>query len=323
MDIIPVIDVQHGVAVRASGGRRDGYRSAATRRWPRAAIRSLSRGGSARSLPFPSSMSPTSTASRDAAAMRVCRPALAAALPGVDLWIDDGAPRAEVACSPSSHAQVATPVVGSESLKGERRRGGAAGAAAGPLRAVARFQGRPLRRVRRPFSPSPALARPRHRDDACPRRQRRGPRPAPRRRHCRAAPANGAVYAAGGVQRPCRRRGVARGGGGRRAHRQCAALRNDYGRRSGRRSPAADVSSCEEVEQNGVPGLYPFHRPVSSLPNRCSRPAFIGGASSCCGRFPLQVFAPNGCCAELRWAVASAAVGLPATARAIDSLTAR
>lgn len=97
------------------------------------------------------------------------------------------------------------------------------------------------------------------------------------------------------------------------------------------RSPAFELfvsKSLGQVEQVCLP-CQPLYRPDKNLPNRCSRPPFIGGAVSClvfslcCGRFPLQVFAPKGCETELRWAVASAAVGLPATARAMASFVAR
>jgi len=117
MDIIPVIDVQHGAAVRATGGRREGYGPLVT---PLAegsdpvavalGLRSL--------FPFPilyvADLDGIEGRGRNADLAR----ALAAALPGVDLWVDDGATARDAhARSPASSGAIS--VLGSESLKGE------------------------------------------------------------------------------------------------------------------------------------------------------------------------------------------------------------
>jgi phosphoribosylformimino-5-aminoimidazole carboxamide ribotide isomerase len=111
MDVIPAIDVRHAIAVRARGGRRADYRALET---PLAAgsdpvavalgLRSL--------FAFPRLY----VADLDGIEGRGRNAALpgriAAALPGVELWIDDGGlpPR-----SPSAVPAV-TPVIGSESV---------------------------------------------------------------------------------------------------------------------------------------------------------------------------------------------------------------
>ena len=115
MDIIPVIDVQHGVAVRASGGRRAGYAPLVT---PLAegsdpvgvalGLRSL--------FSFPilyvADLDGIEGRGRNAGLVE----ALAAALPGVDLWVDDGATARVAQARGLSRA---IPVLGSESLKCE------------------------------------------------------------------------------------------------------------------------------------------------------------------------------------------------------------
>jgi phosphoribosylformimino-5-aminoimidazole carboxamide ribotide isomerase len=115
MDVIPVIDVQHGIAVRAISGRRAAYRPLQTPlaagsdpvavalglvslfAFPRLYVADLDGiEGRRRNAELPGR--------------------LAAALPGMDLWVDDGASPSDAAGRLHSGA-AGTPVVGSESLK--------------------------------------------------------------------------------------------------------------------------------------------------------------------------------------------------------------
>jgi len=117
MDIIPVIDVQHGAAVRASRGQRAAYRPLTT---PLAdgsdplevalGLRSL--------FAFPvlyvADLDGIEGRGRNAGLPE----RLAAALPGVEVWIDDGTP---VGAVPGQIGQTlgVVPVVGSEGLESE------------------------------------------------------------------------------------------------------------------------------------------------------------------------------------------------------------
>jgi phosphoribosylformimino-5-aminoimidazole carboxamide ribotide isomerase len=117
MDIIPVIDVQHGVAVRATGGRRAGYAPLIT---PLAegsdpvavalGLRSL--------FSFPSLYVADLDGIEGRGPNAGLAGALAAALPGTDLWVDEGA-TARGAPSPGLASSAVIPVLGSECLKGE------------------------------------------------------------------------------------------------------------------------------------------------------------------------------------------------------------
>lgn len=117
MHIIPVIDVRHGIAVHATGGRRDGYRPLQT--------------------PLASDSDPVAVAQgifslfafpvlyvADLDAIEGRRPnagmigRLSAALPGVRLWVDAGANERAVARAVAA-AGPATPVLGTESIAGE------------------------------------------------------------------------------------------------------------------------------------------------------------------------------------------------------------
>ncbi len=180
MDIIPVIDVRHGVAVRAIRGQREGYLPLKTPlaagsdpidvarglrsvfAFPRLYVADLDgiegRGPNARAC---------RQALRGAARRRILARrgnARAGGSRSVGAWIG---------CDPSRR------------LGGPhrtRRRGGAQGGAAGRLRALARLQGRPLRGPAGRSGRARALAAARHRDDACARGERGGPGPRSARR---------------------------------------------------------------------------------------------------------------------------------------------
>ncbi len=290
MDVIPVIDVQHGQAVRAERGARAGYQPLKTPLAEGSDPVAVALGLRAL-FPFPvlyvADLDGIEGRGRDTALPG----RLSAALPGVGLWIDDGTPaRGALARSPSG--ATAMPVQGSEGLRSADDV--AALRALPPDRYVLSLDFKDDRFDGPPHVLAEVLYWPRRVIVMTLARVGSGEGPDLGKIAGIVARAGRRdVYAAGGVRNARRRRSGARGRGGGRACRQRAARWSNYGRRSFEdRRP---VMSCEEVEQSGVSGLYPFHRPVSSLPNRCSRPPFIGGVSSCCGRFPLQVFAPNGC----------------------------
>ncbi len=115
MLVIPVIDVRHGLAVQAHGGRRDRVSSASDA----AGGRQRSRRGCSWvhvTLCVPNHLYRRSRRHRRAwvqlgAAGKACP-----ALPGVELWIDDGATPREAAEQVGS-VSPATPVLGTESLR--------------------------------------------------------------------------------------------------------------------------------------------------------------------------------------------------------------
>jgi len=117
MVVIPVIDVQHGVAVRAAAGRRADYRPLKT---------PLAEGsdpvavalGFCSLFAFPllyvADLDGIEGRGRNAA----LPDRLAAALSGVGLWIDDGASPQDAAARLTT-APAATPVVGTESIRSD------------------------------------------------------------------------------------------------------------------------------------------------------------------------------------------------------------
>jgi phosphoribosylformimino-5-aminoimidazole carboxamide ribotide isomerase len=117
MDIIPVIDVQHGRAVRAAGGSRADYRPLVT---------PLAEGsdpvavalGLCALFPFPVLYVADLDGIEGRGRNEALPGRLAAALPGVALWIDDGATPAEALARLRGEPR-STPVVGTESLRGE------------------------------------------------------------------------------------------------------------------------------------------------------------------------------------------------------------
>lgn len=113
MDVIPVIDVRHGVAVHARQGQRDQYKPLDTPLAQGSDPVAVARGFLSL-FPFRTMY----VADLDGIEGRGCHEGLAArlaaALPGVEFWIDGGN---------SAHAAVASagvllPVIGSESLAG-------------------------------------------------------------------------------------------------------------------------------------------------------------------------------------------------------------
>ena len=115
MDVVAVIDVQHGRAVRAAGGRRVDYQPLLT---PLAegsdpvAIAKGFMGVFAFPRLYVADLDGIEGRGRNAALPGL----LAAALPGVELWIDDGASPREAATRLSAPA---IPVVGTESVRND------------------------------------------------------------------------------------------------------------------------------------------------------------------------------------------------------------
>jgi HisA/HisF family protein len=117
MDVIPVIDVRHGVAVAAVRGQRADYRPLQSPLAARSDPADVAC-GYARLFTFPAlyvaDLDGIEGRGRDAAlAAR-----LAAAVPGLRIWIDDGTPAATAAQRLNGDL-AATLVLGTESLDGE------------------------------------------------------------------------------------------------------------------------------------------------------------------------------------------------------------
>jgi phosphoribosylformimino-5-aminoimidazole carboxamide ribotide isomerase len=116
MDVIPVIDVQHGVAVAAVRGRRDDYRPLSTPLAAGSDPLAVAR-GYAGLFTFPvlyvADLDGIEGRGRNAG----LGTELAAALPGVRLWIDDGL-RARDAADRIEELPDVVPVIGTESLRG-------------------------------------------------------------------------------------------------------------------------------------------------------------------------------------------------------------
>ena len=207
------------------------------------------------------------------------------------LWVDDGASARE-AGQRIAEATHVTPVVGSESLRGDDDV--AVLRALPPDRYVLSLDFKDDRFV----GPAAVLDEPQHWPHAvivmtlARVGSGEGPGPAARRRYRRSRRRLPHLRRRGRA-RPSRYRSAACRRGGGRAHRHGTAFRNDKGRRP-RRDHRPLMSCTKGQSRTARRGFYPFQRPESSLPNRCSRPPLIGGASSCCGRFPLQVFAAKG-----------------------------
>jgi HisA/HisF family protein len=115
MDIIPVIDVRHGVAVRAAGGRRESYRP----------LQSPLAAGSdpiavAQGLMSLRAFSTLYLADLDGIEGRGVTPALleklSAVLPGTGLWVDAGEDLSEVAAKAGTGGS-SVPVLGTESMQ--------------------------------------------------------------------------------------------------------------------------------------------------------------------------------------------------------------
>jgi HisA/HisF family protein len=115
MDIIPVIDVQHGRAVRAAGGRRDAYHPLSTPLAAGSDPVAVAKGFLdvfAFQRLYVADLDGIEGRGRNAALPEQ----LAAALPGVELWIDDGARPREATTRLGASA---VPVVGTESVRSD------------------------------------------------------------------------------------------------------------------------------------------------------------------------------------------------------------
>ena len=114
MDVIPVIDVQHGIAVRATGGRRADYQPLKT---PLAsendpvAVALGFRSLYSFAILYVADLDGIEGRGRTKTLPR----RLAEVLPGVDLWIDDGSSACDAAARLVSEPNT-TMVIGSESL---------------------------------------------------------------------------------------------------------------------------------------------------------------------------------------------------------------
>lgn len=117
MDVVPVIDVRHGVAVAAIRGDRASYRPLATPLAEGSDPVAIAR-GYARLFTFPilyiADLDGIEGRGRNADLVR----ALATALPGVQLWIDHGA-RPDEARQLITARSACVPVVGTESMEGD------------------------------------------------------------------------------------------------------------------------------------------------------------------------------------------------------------
>lgn len=117
MKIIPVLDVRHGVAVRAERGQRDSYRPLATPLAagsdPVAVARGLMGVGHFATL-YLADLDGIEGRGRNMALVE----AVSAALPDCELWVDAGLTPGGVATQIAAGEARATPVLGTESLAG-------------------------------------------------------------------------------------------------------------------------------------------------------------------------------------------------------------
>jgi len=117
MDVIPVIDVRHGVAVAAARGDRAAYRPLATPLADGSDPIAVAQ-GFARLFTFPVLYVADLDAIEGRGVNASLPPVLARALPQVELWIDAGL-RPHEAAEMLASSDVATPVIGTESLAGD------------------------------------------------------------------------------------------------------------------------------------------------------------------------------------------------------------
>lgn len=116
MDVVPVIDVRHGVAVAAARGDRAAYKPLATPLAEGSDPVSVAR-GYARLFTFPILYIADLDGIEGRGPSIALPGLLASALPGVELWIDDGA-RPHEAAQQIAASTVIKPVVGTESMDG-------------------------------------------------------------------------------------------------------------------------------------------------------------------------------------------------------------
>jgi len=114
MDVIPVIDVQHGLAVHATRGQRGAYRPLVTPLAAGSDPVAVARGLAAL-FTFPRLYVADLDGIEGRSANAELPSRLSAALPEVELWIDDGTSPQTVAQRLAASA--ATPVLGTESLR--------------------------------------------------------------------------------------------------------------------------------------------------------------------------------------------------------------
>lgn len=117
MDVVPVIDVRHGVAVAAARGERAAYRPLVTPLAAGSDPVAVAR-GYATLFTFPILYLADLDGIEGRGRNAELPAALAAALPGASVWVDDGT-RAEEAAWRLETTTLATPVIGSESIVGE------------------------------------------------------------------------------------------------------------------------------------------------------------------------------------------------------------
>jgi uncharacterized protein related to proFAR isomerase len=117
MDVIPVIDVRHGLAVAAVRGQRANYRPLVTPLAAGSEPADLARGYAAL-FTFPVLYVADLDGIEGRGRNEGLPAHLAAAAPGMRLWIDDGTP-ARAAAQRIADAWHATLVIGTESLSGE------------------------------------------------------------------------------------------------------------------------------------------------------------------------------------------------------------
>jgi len=115
MDVIPVIDVQHGRAVRAAGGIRANYRPLVTPLAEGSDPAAIARGFQAL-FAFPRLYVADLDGIEGRGRNTALPEQLAVALPGTELWIDDGASPRDAA---ARLAGSAIPVVGTESVRSD------------------------------------------------------------------------------------------------------------------------------------------------------------------------------------------------------------
>jgi phosphoribosylformimino-5-aminoimidazole carboxamide ribotide isomerase len=113
MDVVPVIDVRHGVAVAAARGDRAAYKPLATPLAEGSEPVAIAR-GYAELFTFPVLYIADLDGIEGRGRNADLRVALGEALPGVALWIDDGVR----ACDVAQRDAAVTPVIGSESIDG-------------------------------------------------------------------------------------------------------------------------------------------------------------------------------------------------------------
>jgi len=115
MDVVPVIDVQHGRAVRAAGGRRADYRPLATPLAEGSDPVAIAKGYLS-VFAFPRLYVADLDGIEGRGRNEALPAQLAATLPGVELWVDDGGSPREAATRLGAPA---IPVVGTESIKSD------------------------------------------------------------------------------------------------------------------------------------------------------------------------------------------------------------